>query len=298
MADIFSESDMDKGMAETLSQMNEGSSPASPPAVQEGTASPPSPTAGAASAPIPTPNEWDAFPKQWKKDYEQDWGKLDGRVKQYVHQREKESYDAFNMFKQAADKWTNTLKPYEQAFKQLGIDPHQAFSSVANNHMMLRYGTPEQRRSTYERLVKDYNLQEFMQPGQPQLPVELLKRVDQIENSIQRRAVQEAEQEVEKFFSNPENEFAKDVAAEINRVLETGMATSLSQAYELAIWQNPGVRAKLMEREAQKIAGNRPPSPRDIRSSNTPPAPTSGNGTSGTIDETMAATYAAIQNRS
>lgn len=301
---VFEESDFDKDMANTLASINEGSSPASPPAAPDATTAspPPASNAGAAPAtpePAAAPPEWESFPKQWKKDYEADWPKFDPRIKQYVHQREKESYDAFNRFKTEADQWAAAVKPFEAPFKQLGIDPRQMFGTVAQNHMLLKYGTPEQRRAVWDKLVNDYQLQEFFQGAQgqaPSLPPQYVARLDQLENTLRSRELAAAQTEVEKFFSNPENEFAKDVAGDMNRVLEAGLASDLGKAYEMAIRLNPAVHAKIVEREAEKIAGNRTPRLREVKSSATPPAPTTG--TSGTIDETLAETYASIQQRS
>jgi hypothetical protein len=199
-------------------------------------------------------------------------------------------------YKTVADKWNETIKPFDPAFKQFGIDPHQAFSTITNNHMILKYGTPEQRAAVAKKIINDYNLSEFMnsQQGQPppSLPPQLLARLDSLETKIQAREMKAAETEVAKFFSNPENEFAKEVATDINRILEAGLATDLDKAYELAIWQNPGVRAKLLEREAAKIAGNRKPNLREVRPSDAPPSPTGG--ASETIDETMASVLAKL----
>lgn len=282
-------------MADTLAAMNSGGSPAGEPdAVPSGGSSPPPAPAGA--APTHTPEPWETLPKAWKKDYEPKWQTFDPEIRRYIHEREKQQLDGIMQYKTVADKWNETIKPFDPAFKQFGIDPHQAFATITNNHMLLKYGTPEQRAAVAKKIINDYNLAEFMnsQQGQPppSLPPQLLARLDSLETKIQQREMKAAETEVAKFFSNPENEFAKEVATDINRILEAGLATDLDKAYELAIWQNPGVRAKLLEREAAKIAGNRKPNLREVRPSDAPPSPTGG--ASETIDETMASVLAKL----
>ena len=292
------DTDIDKSMADTMAAITEsGGSPTSSPEPVPSEGLSPSP-APVGAAPSPTPEPWESLPKAWKKDYEPKWQSFDPEIRRYIHEREKQQLDGIMQYKTVADKWNDTVKPFDPAFKQFGIDPHQAFATITNNHMILKYGTPEQRAAVAKKIIADYNLAEYMQsqgaPAPQQYDPRLFARLDALETTIRTRDMKAAEAEVAKFFSNADNEFAKDLAPDMNRVLEAGLAASLEDAYEMAKWQNQGTRAKLLEREAAKIAGNRKPNLREVRSSDTPPAPTGG--ASETIDETMANTLARLQN--
>jgi hypothetical protein len=178
------------------------------------------------------------------------------------------------------------------------MDPSQAFQTLADAHLVLKYGDPQQRAEYAKQIINDYNLAEFMQQGgQPavSVPPQLMSRLDSLEAQISESKYQENIGKVEKFFSNPENKYAGDVVEDMMRLLKTGAADSLDKAYELAIYQNPAVRSKLIEEQAMKIASTKKPAPRQVRSSGVPPSPTGSKDQS--IDETLNSAYEKIVNR-
>lgn len=258
------------------------------------------PVPAAAAAEGVTQAEWDAMPKSWKKDYEPKWKSVDPDVRKYIHQREKEQLDGITQYKEVADRWGNTLKPFEQAFKHFGMDPHEAFTNLANAHMTLKYGSPEARAAVARSIIQDYGLGQYIQgPGGRPLaaPVDpqLQARLDRLETETRQRTYQEKLGEVDKFFSNPENKFAADVAEDMMQLMKSGAATDLKSAYDLAIYRNPSVRQKIVQEEAERLATAPKPGPRNVKSGPIEPAPTGQ--PKGSIDDTLKETYAAIMNR-
>jgi hypothetical protein len=98
---------------------------------------------------------------------------------------------------------------------------------------------------------------------QPQAPaadprVEVLtQRLSSIERTFQDQATAKANEQVQAFFADAKNEFAKElqneIAAELRAMRAMGQQPDLPKAYERALWTRPDVREKLVAKQiAQK----------------------------------------------
>lgn len=263
-----------------------------PPVDPRGGANPP-PAAGA------QPEEWRTPPKSWKSDYHSYWGTMDPKAQQYIYQREKEQLDGITKYKGEVDGWNQIFEPYQQLFGESGLNPREATQRLIDAHVMLTYGTPEQKREWGEYLIKNYGLDGLLQaaaaasPGTQQQPdpVEsspqfkaMKEQFDRLQASIENQQrlehnqrVQAANAEIEAFMSAPENEFAKQVLPTMVQIMRGGMAKDLKQAYSLACKLDDGVAATLAQRALEKQApAGRPRVPRNVQSSQTEPLPTAG----------------------
>ncbi len=290
------DSDMTATMAEIESRPTEA---ASVPEVSE----PEAPEAAEPAAASPPLEAWRALPKSWAKDMESHYGSLPPEVQQYVHKRDQDYLNGIMEYKTPLDTWNKTVEPFKPVFDHYNINPQEAFSRLANAHLTLKFGDPEQRAALAQEVIKDYNLAEYMGQGtgeaaQPN-PLNdqvrgLQARLDAYEGGQQREAAAKTKQEVESFFSDPAHEFSREVVTDMIDLVKSGAAPDLKAAYERAIWTNPEVRQKLVEREAAKIA-KPPAAPRNVRSSSVPPAPTGSGNES--IEETLQQTLAKINSR-
>jgi hypothetical protein len=249
---------------------------------------------------------WRAMPKSWKKEMEQEWSATPDKAKQYVHERETQALDGIRQYKSVADKWTSTYTPYKQWFDHYKIDPYDAFNRLASTHIILKYGKPEDRQKYAQQLIRDYGLDSFLQsqgqPQQGQIPPEILESVYGLRNEVDGLKAQQYEKElaskreaVTTFFNDQKNEFAMDLKDDILQILELGAATSLEQAYEIAKWQNPSVRERLLMREIENATKPKRTGPSNIKPSSVPASPTDGADES--IDDTMRATLGRINSR-
>lgn len=314
---------------ENTGSASEDESRASPPsgASDDGAASPsaadPTPTNGVYKEPVgqekaamaaalgtdPSRQQveaWRGMPKSWKKEMEKTWGVLPPEAQQYVHQREGEALNGIRQYKEVADKWQNTYTPYKQWFDHYKIDPHDAFGRLASTHIILKYGKPEDRQRYAQQLIKDYGLESFLgqQNGQQpaNVPPEVLEQVYGIRNEVEglkaqqyERQVAEKRQQVISFFNDSKNEFAVELKDDIQQLLEKGEATTLEQAYERAMWLNPAVRERLMQRQIEAATKPQRKGPLNIKPSSVPASPTDGADES--IDDTMRATLGKINSR-
>jgi hypothetical protein len=310
------ELDLGSSMEETYAAMQTGGGSA---AEDVGAASPPTPSldssqsGNASSAPAAAPasvqNAWDSMPKSWRKEMEARWGGVDPEVRKYVHEREKQALDGIMQYKSQADRWSQTTQPFQKWFEHYKIDPHEAFGRLAQSHIVLKYGKPEDRARYAQQLVQDYGLAEVLglqpkaQQGQGPSPaalpneqlVQMQQRLDAVQDAMYQQQLKENMAVAEKFFSDPANEYAAELQEDILRLFEQGRASTLQEAYETAKWQNPAIRQKLIQREVQAAAKPSRPGPLNVKPSSVSPAPTESADES--IEETMKATLERIRSR-
>lgn len=301
-----------------------GQTPAAEPSVPS---TPPGqvPSAVALPAPGQTPpatEPWRNLPSSWKKEHAPHWEKFDPAIQQYVYQREQQFIDGVAQYKKVAEPYALLEKTYEPWLKHYNIPLAQATERLINSHLALLQAPPETKEKYVQSLIKDYQLEPLLRKmygapsadgGQPQpgaIPSELAERFQQYEGNLQQmaarlRAYEEADQQkalessqsaVDAFVSDPQNEFAGEVLQDMVDLVKSGLATDLKSAYERAIWLNPTVKAKLLQREIEKAAKPSVPAPRKVRSGETPPASTKPGDES--IDDTMQRVLSDINSRS
>lgn len=261
------------------------------------------PPAGNSGVPgVGTPEPWRSPPKSWKREMHDYYSRTDPQVMQYIHQREEEALRGIGQYKSVADKWNQTLTPYAKMIQQYNLNPHDIVSSLTAAHTILKFGTPQQKMAVVQLLDRDYGLRQFFQqngqiapPSGPDFSP-IANKVQELEARLNQGAEATATTEVERFIADPANEFAADAAPNMLKLLEQGRASSLKEAYDIAVKTDP----VLFERYIAKVVetrtrggGGKPPT--NVRPSGVP-SRTAGT-TRGTIDDTMRATLATIQSR-
>jgi len=249
---------------------------------------------GTAPAAPAAPEEEDIpLPKAWKKDLETYWKQAPKELREYVaKQREPDVQRGVQMYREGHERWSKLLTPYQEILAQYpDVDPVNLLNGLMQTHLKLSFGTPAEKRALAKQMMEAYqvSLDEAAEAAGQQAPVippeidQRIARLEQERAAEQRRAVMT---QVETFFADPKNEFAKDVANEILQLVQKGH--QLQEAYSLAIWMNPEVRAKVIAKEQAaaatsaaklNIGAETPDAPR--------PAPRKG-----TMDDTMQAVIA------
>ena len=107
--------------------------------------------------PVPRPNR----PSSWKKDYWEQWDKLDPKVAEYILQREGEYAKGVSTYKGEYDRAKpimEALAPHMPDFERMGINPAQQMARYAEIHKTLAMGNPQQRLGLFAQLVRDYQI--------------------------------------------------------------------------------------------------------------------------------------------
>jgi hypothetical protein len=185
-------------------------------------------------------------PSSWKKDYEEDWGKLDPKMQDYINQREQEYAKGVSTYK---SQWDSAAPIYQAMaehvlpdLQQHGIAPQQWIQDVSQAHKTLTYGSPQEKAQTLFRLANNYgvDLGQFagmqVDPNYSMMAQELAQLKNQW-NGFQTRQQQQEQYSIQSeidAFKQDAKHF--DVVREtMAGLLQSGVANDLQSAYDKAI---------------------------------------------------------------
>lgn len=265
-------------------------------------------------------------PKTWTKAALEKWATLDPVVKAEVAKREEDFMRGISGYKEAADvgtRYSKILEPYAAIMQAENIDADQTMQAFAANHYLLTRGTAEQKIQLAANMLSGYNiplpeLLEYMADNLPDGPVD--PRVSALEEQVRQltntnttarnaASAQTGERiaaEIEAFAADPAHPHFNDLANDIHQLFEKGMATTLPEAYEKAVYANPVTRQKEIDRltaERTSVVQTAEQKRKDQIARSTADSvtltPKSRDGTvpTGSIDDTLAETMAAIESR-
>jgi hypothetical protein len=265
-------------------------------------------------------------PKTWTKEALQEWASIPDRAKQEIIKREEDFLKGIQGYKAAADMgiaYSKVVEPYAPVLAAENVDPVELFKNFSANHYLLSRGTLPQKVELAANLLKGYNipladLLEFIaEDGEPVAidpqVAELRRELDQLKGGLTAaqqadytRQVEQRASEVDAFAADPKNIYFQEVADDIRIIFEKGLADSLPEAYEKAIFANPVTRQKEIDRltaertssaeaetekRKQKIASS------TADKVDTTPKVKDGTVLTGSMDDTLKETLAAIQSR-
>ena len=202
-------------------------------------------------------------PSSWKKDYEEDWGKLDPRIQDYIQQREADYAKGVSTYK---NQWDNAapileaIKPFEPVLQQNGLNPAQWIQNLGNAHQTLVYGSPEQKLAMFQQLANDYGVNLGAVTGQtgydPQFS-SLAQELNQIKNQwsqfqAQQESMEQAQLRNEIDSFKTDKPYFEEVREAMAGLLQSGMANDLQEAYDKAIRLNDDVFQRVQAEQAQK----------------------------------------------
>ena len=185
-------------------------------------------------------------PSSWKKDYEEDWGKLDPKMQDYINQREQEYAKGVSTYKsqwdQAAPIYQSMAEYVLPDLQRNGIAPQQWIQDVSQAHKTLTYGSPQEKSQTLMRLAHNYGVDLGQFAGMQVDPnySAMASELAQLKN--QWTGFQTRQQQQEKASIQSEIDTFKQDAKHFDAVRETmagllqsGVASDLKSAYEKAI---------------------------------------------------------------
>lgn len=232
-------------------------------------------------APAPAPLK---APASWRPEAKAEFDKLSPTVQAEVVKREEDILRGIGTYKAAADFGHNIdreLQPYAGLMRQHQIDPVKHIGSLLATHHQLAMGSPEVRLATLTNLAKQFGVDlsastasedsPYVDPEVKALRDQLsqLQSMQQqlVNQQLQDRRMQtearQAEirnglaQELNTFAADAEHAFFDEVADDMALLIGQGRASSLKQAYDLAIRMNPAVLEKETLRVAAKGASKK-----------------------------------------
>lgn len=209
-----------------------------------------------------------------RKEEAEAFAKADPAVQQAFIRRSEEMHRGFEQFRgkaQFGEAMERAIAPYAGILQQYGVGADVAVQRLFGAEVALRNGTPEQKVQMLTQIARDYGIdlgqaQEVAaQMPQPNPEVyELRSQLTQMQQWIaqqnQAREWQERESlnsEITKFASDPAHTHFEEVRNEMAGLLQAGLAPDLKTAYEMAIYANPAVRARVLAEQQAKEQAQR-----------------------------------------
>lgn len=265
-------------------------------------------------------------PKTWTKEALEEWAKVPPRAQQEIIKREEDFLRGITQYREAADlgvKYSKVVEPYAPILAAENIDPVGLFQSFAANHYLLSRGTEEQKIELAANMLQGYGIpleplvnylanNGGIKQSDPEVEA-LRKEVHEIKTGISSRTEREnsvakatIDKEIEAFAADPAHPYFDEVAGDIGKLFESGMASTLAEAYEKAVYANPATRAKEIDRlttertsarekEENERKAKRAKSQADQVKSGQKPK--DGTVPKGTMDDTLRETMDAIESR-
>ena len=234
-------------------------------------------------------------------------------------------YRGLEQYKGAAEigqRYETVVEPYRAMLTAENVDPVQLFNSFAANHYMLSRGTPEQKVEIAATMLGHYGIEvndlidhlgnQILNPVDPRvarLESELngLKSTLSQQANVSTQAQQAAAlSEIEAFAKDPAHPYFDELVADVAKFMETGVAATLSEAYEKAVFANPATREKELKRltaanqtklEAEEKARKDKLAKAQAANVNAHSHQRDGTVPLGSMDDTLNSTLAAINNR-
>lgn len=202
-------------------------------------------------------------PKTWRTEARAEWEKLPRVVQDEIQKREADIFSGIEQYKERAKIGgvaAEVLGKHADTFQRVGANPWQQVDQLLTVHNRLLTGTPEQKQAILQDIARNYGIvgggvQAQEQPWVDPQVAALQQELDRVKSQLQgfgqsqySAQLTEVQKSVDAFAMQPDKVFFNEVSEDMARLIETGVASSLEDAYEKAVWQNPVTREKQIAR--------------------------------------------------
>ena len=207
-------------------------------------------------------------PNTWKVEAKAKFAALDPEVQQEIMRREKDVARTLTLHDQDrtfGKSLRDVVSPYMPMINAEGASPEAAIQSLLNTAYKLRTASPQDKARLFAGLAQQYGVdlssmqpqdQPYIDPTVAQLQQELqqIKGVFSQQQTQQQLAEkQQALQMVDQFKADPANPHFDQVRDQMGALMQAGLAGSIKEAYEKAVYMHPEVRQKVLsEQQAEQ----------------------------------------------
>lgn len=201
-------------------------------------------------------------PSSWRKEAQEKFSTLDPAIQEEIEKREQDFHKGLEPLRaraQIADMIEGALKPFEANLRAENANPVQAIQHFFSLDNTLRHGTQEQKAMVVQEIMARAGLTPELLSQAPQVDTNyqaLQQQIRHLQSTFQQREQfsqqQEANQlnsEIDQFKQGKEH--FETVRQDMAALLQAGRAQNLGDAYEMAIWANPQVRASLIAKQQE-----------------------------------------------
>jgi hypothetical protein len=274
----------DLGSNENVGEQTQSASEASPP-IQKGTSEASQGEAKPGEAGSAVGSAVSSMPGTWKKEMEADWKALPQSVRDYVKTRESQAMQGIQQYSQGYKSWDAVTRPFAEIFSaHPDVQPIGLLQNLMQSHIKLLTLPDAEKQVFANEIFKAYGINQAPQ-SLDQATAQQMQRLEALERAEAHRAQQsrieaqnrftadvaKARAEIDAFSSDPKNPHFLEVANDIHRLISSGVCTDVKSAYEMAVWNNPSVRQKLLaeQQETARLNALSKPKVRNINGSST-----------------------------
>lgn len=224
-------------------------------------------------------------PKSWTPAEKADWDKLTPTAQAAVMRRDDEVLRALSKNddeRSFGRKVNEIVSPYLPVIRAEGGTPEKAIGDLLQTAHTLRQGTPQQKAQMVAGVMRTYGIDpnhlfSILQgangnTGSPQQQAPayhpaietLSQRLDRVERErqeeVQQRQLQEQQSfqsQIAEFSSKPGHEHFEKVRETMGVLMQSGRASNLGDAYEMAVYADPGIRDSLIAAKVEAAEGKR-----------------------------------------
>jgi|GEM_PF-4495755 len=213
-------------------------------------------------------------PAHWDQNYRDEFKTIDSKSKKFLLSREKDLQKHYTKKQQAlaedqryAESTRKTIAPYENYLKQNNIDHNQAFEKLLSTEIRLRTASPHEKALILQDLGRHYGAQVDFNAEIPQIDPQVKYLHDKVaqQEAYLTRIEQERLASEERGYINQIDEFKsekddrgnfrnphfEDLREEMGKLLSSGFASSLKEAYYKATLLNEDLKKEVISREAR-----------------------------------------------
>ena len=218
---------------------------------------------------------WKRPPASWKKDYHDAWQSADDRLKEYAWQREEQMKAGVQPLMEKAriaDQFNEVLNPYMETIRGLGMDAPKAVKALMEADHALRYSDAQQKQQLFMRLAQQYGVNLGDMSQLPQQMVDpnisaLQQELNRVRGEVMSWKEEQEQVQNQSLLGEINNfalraEYFEEARPTMISLLQSGVATTLDEAYEKAIRLDDNLYQQVQQgRQAQvetqqKVAAN------------------------------------------
>lgn len=221
---------------------------------------------------IPAPQaEVRRAPSSWKKEAAAVFDKIESGqevtaaemkiLRDEALKREGDFHKGIEGFKTHADegrKFQQAMAPFKESFSKYNIDAVAAATELMKTHALLESAPPAVKQQKLLELAAHYgiDLNQQIDPNVARYESELHRLRQEQQEMMRLQQSKESEvvnTTIEQFAQQPGHEHLDKVRVHMASLLEGGLANTLQEAYDQAVYANPETRALLLQQQQRKI---------------------------------------------
>lgn len=209
-------------------------------------------------------------PQGWRPDAKAKWDSIPEDIRREIIRRESDSAAGVAKLRkqyEPAERLYNEVAKHAPYFQKIQQNPIEYIDQLVQTEQTLNTGNPAQRMETILNLADQYGVpmrqaldsamggklnnfiqqahQQFKSP--PNLPPEIQRELQEARRFREQITNNAAQAELQAFMDT-QPEYFEEVKEDMAKLLETGVCDSYKDAYETAVWRNPEIRQREIER--------------------------------------------------